>query len=145
MKKLFVLTILLCSLFTACKSTKNAGTTTTTADPDKLSGTWELNFITTSRMPFKDLYPDKKPTITFNVTEGKINGNTGCNTFLGSLNMDGNKIDFTDPLALSRMACPGQGETVFLESLKKVNTYSIDGKTLSFKTDEVETMRFGKK
>lgn len=145
MKNLLVLTVLLCSLFFACKSTKNAATPPTTADSAKLTGTWELNFITASRVAFNDLYPDKKPAITFNVTEGKINGNTGCNTFLGSLNVNSNKIDFTDPLALTRMACQGQGETVFLESLKKVDTYSIDGKKLSFMSGGTETMRFEKK
>ena len=99
MKKCFVIALALCSLGIACKSTKNpaAATAATTSDPSKLNGTWELNYIAGSSMDFKDLYPNKKPMITFQVAEGKVNGNTGCNTFIGSLNANGNKIDFTDP------------------------------------------------
>lgn len=147
MKNFLVFIIICGSLLSACKTTKTATTTTdtTSATPEKLQGTWELNYITTSRVPFKDLYPDKKPSITFNVAEGKINGNTGCNTFLGSLNVNANNLDFTDPLALSRMACPGAGETVFLDTLKAINSYSIDGKTLRLMTNGSETMRFEKK
>lgn len=145
MKRCFVIALVLCSLGIACKSTKNTAATTASSDPSKLNGTWELNYIAGSSMDFKDLYPNKKPMITFQVAEGKVNGNTGCNTFLGSLNVNGSKIDFTDPLALSRMACPGDGESTFLETLKKVNTYNVNGKTLNFIMGDVAVMRFEKK
>lgn len=144
MKKLLVFSLFLCSLLMACKSTKTAGTTSA-ADPAKLNGTWELNYITTSRTPFKDLYPDKKPTLIFNVTQEKVNGNTGCNTFLGIFKVNGSVIDFTSPMALTKMACPGTGEQVFLDALKAINSYSINGKTLSFMSGGTETMRFEKK
>jgi len=135
---------MICSLFIACKGTKNAASSGS-ADPGKLNGTWELNYITTSRTPFKDLYPDKTPSITFNVAEGKINGNTGCNTFIGTYTASSNMIDLSNPLALSRMACAGVGENVFVETLKKANTFSINGKTLSLMEGGTEIMRFEKK
>lgn len=145
MKKLFLFTLLLCSLIIACKSTKKTATTTAKADATQLEGTWELHYITGSRVSFEGLYPHKKPSITFRVADGKISGNTGCNTFIGIFKVNGNIMDFTNPLALSRMTCPGTGETVFLESLKKVNTYNIEGKTLSFMSGGTETMRLEKK
>ncbi|MFN7115451.1 MAG: META domain-containing protein [Saprospiraceae bacterium] len=145
MKKILFVIALISSCLIACKSTRNAAQTNAPADPAQLNGTWELNYITTSRVPFKDLYPDKKPTITFNVADTKINGNTGCNTFIGSFSVNGTTIDLSSPLALSRMACPGVGENVFVESLKKVNTYSIDRKILSLMEDGTETMRFERK
>jgi heat shock protein HslJ len=145
MKKLFFLSVALISLLAACKTSKPATASDKPVDPAKLNGTWELNYITTSRMPFKDLYPDKKPTITFEAADKKVNGNTGCNTFIGVYAASGNTIDLTSPLALSRMACPGVGETVFLDALKKANTYSISGKTLSLQAEGTETMRFEKK
>lgn len=144
MKKFILMSFVLCGFLIACKSTKNMASNKP-ADPAKLNGTWELNYITSSRMPFKDLYPDKIPTITFNVSEGKINGNTGCNTFLGTFKVNGSSIDLSSPLALTRMACPGAGENVFVETLKKANTYNIEGKTLSLMENGTETMRFGKK
>lgn len=144
MKKILVSILVLCSLFFACKSTKNVATPAT-ADPASLNGTWELNYITASRVPFKDLYPDKTPTLVFNVANEKINGNTGCNSFIGVFKVNGNVIDFTSPLALTKMACPGVGETVFLDALKAVNSYNIDGKKLSFMSSGTETMRFEKK
>jgi len=113
---------------------------------EALNGTWELNYITGPRIAFDGLYPEKKPTITFDVANNKISGNTGCNNFNGKLNMDGNKINFNDPMAMTRMMCQGQGETTFLETLKKINTWSVsDGNTLNLIMGDIAMMRFTKK
>ena len=115
-------------------------------DTAVLNGTWELNYITGPRIAFNGLYPEKKPTITFDVTAGKISGNTSCNSFNGKLNVDGNKINFNDPMAMTRMFCQGQGETTFLETLKKINSWSVtDGNTLNLLTGDIAMMRFSKK
>ena len=120
---------------------------TTMPDTSKLAGTWELNYITGSRIAFEGLYPNKKPTITFDIPKNWVNGNTSCNSFSGKLNVMGNKIDFTGPLAMTKMMClDGKGENVFIETLQKVNTYTIgNDSTLNFKTDDIVTMRFVKK
>lgn len=133
-----------CCLFTACDSSKK--TTTSMNGSSKLNGTWELNYITGSRIAFDGLYPNKKPTITFDVAKNTLNGNTGCNSFNGPLKVDGNKISFTDPMAMTKMMCPGDGETVFLQTLQKVNSWSVsDGNTLNFIMGDIATMRFTKK
>lgn len=122
-----------------CKKTDTAST---------LEGTWELNYITGPRIAFDGLYPNKKPTINFDLKENRVSGNTSCNSFTGKLSVDGNKIDFTQPMALTKMMClDGQGEQVFINTLQKVNTYSItdDGKTLNFISGDIATMRFTKK
>ncbi len=110
-----------------------------------LGGTWELDYISGSRIAFSGLYPDKKPVVTFDVENTKISGNTSCNAFNGKLVADGNKINFADPLATTRMMCPGEGERAFLETLKKVNTYAISGNTLTFIMGDVAVMRFVRK
>ncbi|KUJ60668.1 hypothetical protein AR687_16700 [Flavobacteriaceae bacterium CRH] len=113
-----------------------------------LEGTWELNYITGPRIAFDGLYPNKKPTINFDLKESRVSGNTSCNSFTGKLSVDGNKIDFTQPMALTKMMClDGQGEQVFINTLQKVNTYSITdgGKTLNFISGDIATMRFTKK
>lgn len=128
----------------ACNNTKK--TTSNMPDASTLTGTWELNYVTGTRIAFDGLYPNKKPTITFDVANNKAMGNTSCNNFNGPLKMDGNKINFTDPMAMTRMMCPGEGERVFMETLKKINTWSVsDGKTLNLIMGVIAMMRFSKK
>ena len=82
-----------------------------------LTGTWELNYITGTRIAFDGLYPNKKPTLKLDASAKTVSGNTSCNSFNGPLKVDGNKISFTDPMAMTRMMCPGEGENTFLETL----------------------------
>lgn len=143
MKLILVLFVALTS-FAACSNSKK--TTGNMTDTAVLNGTWELNYITGPRIAFDGLYPEKRPTITFDVAAGKISGNTSCNSFNGKLNVDGNKINFNDPMAMTRMLCQGQGETTFLESLKKINSWSVsDGNTLNLIMGDIAMMRFTKK
>ena len=117
------------------------------ADSSTLAGTWELNYISGPRIAFDGLYPNKKPTITFDVVGNRVSGNTSCNKFTGSLKVDGNKISFADPMALTRMICmDGNGENVFMETIKKINTWSVtDGNTLNLIMGDIALMRFTKK
>ena len=86
--------------------------------------------------------------MVFDVTENKISGNNSCNSFSGKLVAEGYKIDFTQPMITTKMMCgDGQGEQVFMNTLQKINTYSIsdDGKTLNFISGDIAMMRFTKK
>lgn len=134
-------------IFLSCLACNNSKKTASgNPDPAQLDGTWVLNYISGPRIAFEGLYPDKKPQIVFTSADKRVSGNTGCNSFSGPLVVDGYKISFNEPMALTKMACPGQGETVFLETLKKVNTYSIsDGHTLNFIMGDIAVMRFTKK
>lgn len=77
----------------------------------------------------------------------RVNGTTSFNNFAGTFKAAGNKISFTDPMAVTRMACLyGNGETVFLEKLKKVSTWSVtNGNILNFLMGDIGVMRFAKK
>jgi heat shock protein HslJ len=142
-KNLFAVFIIGC-LFTACDSTKK--TTAGMTDPSKLAGTWELNYITGPRIAFDGLYPNKKPTISFDVANKRVSGNSSCNSFNGKLNVDGNKINFTEPMAMTQMMCPGEGENVFVSTLKKVNAWSVSNDTvLNLIMGDIAVMRFVKK
>jgi heat shock protein HslJ len=133
-----------CCFLVACDNSKK--TTTSIPDISKLTGTWKLNYISGAKIAFDGLYPNKKPTITFDVANKRINGYTGCNNFTGPLKADGNKISFTDPMAMTKMLCPGEGENVITETLKKVNSWSVsDGKTLNLIMGDIAVMRFSKK
>jgi heat shock protein HslJ len=132
--------------FISCGSTKKAENSK--ADHSALAGTWELASINESSASFETLYARKKPFMTFDLVKKSINGNTSCNSFNGSIKLEGNQISFPEPIAMTRMACmDGNGETVFLEALRKVTNFSIDknGNTLHLNKQDVELMQLTKK
>lgn len=143
MKNIILTLSLLCLISMACNSTKTAMKTTTS-----LEGTWQLNYITGPRIAFDGLYPDKKPTIIFDLAANKVAGNNSCNQYFGTLKVNGNKINFKDAkMGMTMMACPGFGETTYMKTLEKIDSYSIseDGKTLNFIMGDIAMMRFEKK
>jgi len=143
MKKIILTLSLLCLLFMACNSTQSPMKTS-----NSLEGTWQLNYITGPRIAFDGLYPDKKPTIIFDLAANKVAGNNSCNQYFGTLKVDGNKINFKDAkMGMTMMACPGEGETIYMKTLEKIDSYSIseDGKTLNFIMGDIAMMRFEKK
>jgi heat shock protein HslJ len=132
--------------FISCGSTKKAENSK--ADHSALAGTWELTSINESSASFETLYARKKPFMTIDLIKQSINGNTSCNSFNGSIKLEGNQISFPEPIAMTRMACmDGNGETVFLDALRKVTNFSIDknGNTLHLTAQDVELMRLIKK
>lgn len=141
-KSILILTFSLLA-FSACKSVKS-----TAKSKNSLNGTWELNYITGPRIAFEGLYPGKKPTITFDLKENKVSGNNSCNQYFGTLKVEGNTINFKDTkMGMTMMACPGEGENVYMKTLEKIDSYSIseDGNTLNFLMGDIAMMRFGKK
>ncbi len=106
--------------------------------------TWELEYLSGPRIAFNGLYPDKKPTISFNKTTNKVEGSNSCNGYSAKYNLNGNDISFGEPDPTTMMYC-GEGEQIFLNTIKKVNKYNIgtDG-TLNLLIDDVYMMRFKK-
>lgn len=127
----------------SCNALKN--TVEASSDLSKLGGTWELNYISGPRIAFNGLYPGQKPQMVFNLSDKRISGNSSCNSFSGKLLADDSSINFNEPLVSTKMACPGEGEAVFFETLKKVNKYVITGDTtLNFMMGDIAIMRFRK-
>ncbi|MHA4894295.1 META domain-containing protein [Pedobacter sp. PWIIR3] len=144
MKRLLILVVLIISSIAACTTIKTG--TIGSEGLSKLGGVWVLNHVSGPRMAFNGLYPGNKPFIEFNTREKKFSGNTSCNSFSGALVADDSNISFNESLMMTRMACPGEGEAVFTEMLKKVNTYSISSDTtLYFMMGDIIVMRFYKK
>ncbi len=111
---------------------------------NELNGTWEVDYVSGTRIAFDGLYPNKKPTITFNLPDKKVTGNSSCNTFNTIFTIDGSNIKFNDP-ASTRMACSGDGEAVFFKTLKTVNKYSVSGNTLNLIMSDIAVMRLQRK
>jgi uncharacterized lipoprotein NlpE involved in copper resistance/heat shock protein HslJ len=142
MKPILLIFALFCLTIVSCNSNKSALKANTS-----LEGTWELNYITGPRIAFDGLYPGKKPTITFDLKEKRVSGNNSCNQYFGGLLLDGNIINFKDAkIGMTMMACPGEGENVYMRTLEKIDSYSIseDGKTLNFIMGDIAMMRFEK-
>lgn len=138
---LIVLTVI--GTLTSCNALKN--TVEASSDLSKLGGSWELNYISGPRIAFNGLYPGKKPIMVFDLADKKVSGNSSCNSFSGKLSADDTSINFNQPMAVTKMACPGEGEAIFFETLKKVNKYSVKGDTiLNFMMGDIAIMRFRK-
>jgi heat shock protein HslJ len=140
MKKILALFALVCISLVSCSTTKKSA-----VKANSLEGTWVLNFITGPKIAFNGLYPNSKPTIAFDLSANKISGNNSCNQYFGTLIVDGTKINFKDAkMGMTMMACQGNGDTVYMSTLDKVDSYSItnDGKTLNFIMGSVVMMRF---
>lgn len=143
MKKFSLLFALIFMTFTSCNTSKN-----TINSSNSLQGEWVLTFITGPRIAFDGLYPEAKPTINFDLKDKKVFGNNSCNNYTGALFTNGNKISFKDSkMAVTMMACPGNGETVYMNMLEKIDSYTISeaGKILTLEGDGIALMRFEKK
>lgn len=141
MKKIILSLTIFCSVLVSCNSVKTINT-----EKASLKGAWQLIYISGPRIDFSGLYPNDKPTITFDLKENRVFGKNSCNSYSGTLNVDGNKISFKGPMAVTKMFCPGEGENVYMNTMEKIDSYSIseDGKTLNFIVGDVAMMRLKK-
>lgn len=139
MSKIMFLLAFVGMSFVSCNTSKTA------VKEVSLEGTWELNYITGPKIAFNGLFPGKKPTITFSLKDKKITGNNSCNNYFGTLIMDGGKINFKDAkIGMTMMACEGNGDSVYMEALNKIESYTITdgGNTLNLLLGNVVMMRF---
>ena len=113
---------------------------------EPLGGNWQLTYITGPRIAFDGLYPDRKPTLSLDTEKGTVNGHTSCNSYSGRFARKGMSLSFPEPLAMTRMACAGLGESVFLQALQRVDGYGIspDGQTLTLLENGLAVMAFAR-
>lgn len=147
MRKVPVLIAALCLLFTACSPVKKQASAKSALQVAALTGTWELNLIPYNGGTFDALYPDRKPSLSFDPVQQRFSGYSGCNSINGPLVADSNTISFKGDIAMTLMACTGEGESVFLEQLKRINKFSVSasGKELILIQGDLALMRFHKK
>lgn len=139
MNKIALMIVFVCMGFVSCGPSKTA------VKEFSIEGTWVLNYITGPKIAFDGLFPGKKPTINFNLKDNKITGNNSCNQYFGPLILDGAKINFKDAkIGMTMMACEGNGDSVYMEALNKVESYTItdNGNTLNLLLGNVVMMRF---
>lgn len=123
----------------SCTTTKNAA-------EDKLYGqTWELEYISGPRIAFQGLYPDEKPSLTFDKKTQTVMGTDSCNGYSAPFTLDDTKLSFGEAGPATLRYC-GEGDVQFKKMINSVNKYMIgtDGK-LNLMIDGVSVMKFRKK
>jgi heat shock protein HslJ len=144
---IYILAIGSCCMAACTVGKKSTGATTgTMKNNQNLESNWEADYVAGGQ-PMETLYPNRKPTIHFDVAGNKINGNTSCNSFFGPLKVTGNSISFPESMGMTKMFCEGQGEQVFLSTLKTVNKFDVssDGKALTLIRGDIAVMRLVRK
>ena len=76
--------------------------------------------------------------------DGTVAGSSGCNSYNGSYEIDGNSMTI-GPLATTRMACTPEllaQETLYLELLAQVDSYEVNGDELTMTSGDTVLIRF---
>ena len=73
------------------------------------------------------------PSLNFE-SDGRLTGSTGCNSFMGTYSITGNKIKL-DPGAMTKKFCEGDREQKFLEAVRKTTNLRMSGKRIDLVDD----------
>ncbi|MCZ4408827.1 META domain-containing protein [Cryomorphaceae bacterium 1068] len=79
------------------------------------------------------------PTLTFK-EDGAMQGSTGCNSFSGKFSLG--EVMKLDPGAMTKMHCPGSGETDFINALTSATSIDVVKNDLVLKKASDELLRF---
>lgn len=86
------------------------------------TGSWELKEIFGEPIDTGEFA--KIPVLNFNKAEGRVSGNSGCNSISGSYSIQEDKITF-GPMAQTKMACQGNGEGKFMTLFNSVQKFKL--------------------
>ena len=89
-----------------------------------IQGTWQLDSIP-GIISMDSLFAKKIPYVEFRPDQRSISGNTGCNAFNGMCTYQGQRLSIAKNLAMTKMFCPGQGESRFISALKSAMSWNI--------------------
>jgi len=119
-----ILSVLAITVVTqGCKTAQNMPTT-------KLEGKWVLKTLNGQNV--KDIFAGKTPTMIISLTDSRINGTGGCNSYNGRFTLI--KDEFSAPnLASTMMMCiQANQETQFMQALGEKSKLSLKGDELTF-------------
>ena len=87
--------------------------------------TWKLAHISGLATDISGLYPNHRPTLTFDNETGKLYVDTGCNRMTFAFTSTGNGLRIRDEENRDHSPCPGPAEPHFLYQLKAVDSFSV--------------------
>ncbi len=103
-----------------------------TPSGDILDGTsWTL-------YAYRKTLPIEGTTITANFKDGEVRGSAGCNSYFGSYQVDGSRIQIGD-LAMTLMACPAPDGV--MEQEQYITQFLQDAQTLRMSEGRLFIMR----
>jgi heat shock protein HslJ len=74
------------------------------SDP-RLEGSWQLERINETELDSAN-FMKGLPQLSFDLSQRRVSGHTGCNSVAGSIEVQGKRIAFA-PMIATKMACPG--------------------------------------
>ncbi|MGV3639859.1 MAG: META domain-containing protein [Adhaeribacter sp.] len=110
-QKLFPMLLLWLAVLAACKRPADKSAT----DPQQLNHTWVLQSL--QGQPIAATQAGRTPRLTFDLSQNRVSGHTGCNRLSGGATVKGDQIVFSR-LITTKMACMGESmEQPFLSVL----------------------------
>lgn len=143
---------LLIAGFIACNGTESTANTTSPGDSTAVSDTAQVKRDTTTLAGSWYLIPvlptdtgaGKTPQLTFNLTQKKFTGNTGCNSMSGSFDYTDSSLVFNENIMMTKMACTGYNEQAFIKNLLRANRFRFEDSVMILMVEEQELSRWAR-
>ncbi len=97
---------------------------------------WKLLQIGSKKMKYAE--GEDPITLLMTCEPENLSGFAGCNRYFGKFSVKNNKLSFKQ-MGVTQIACPEQDtdfENRYLNSLNKVNNYSVENDTLYLRKDD---------
>jgi heat shock protein HslJ len=137
MKKILLFAGFAMLMTSSCNSGKNLSSMM-----NLLKAKWALQSLTGQSSDLGSIFGQKIPFLNFDTDAMRVAGNAGCNNFNGPFSLEaGGKLSFGN-LAMTKRACPGNGESLFTSALNKVTNFKIDNNVLTLLEGKNKLMEF---
>lgn len=108
----------------------------------RLNDIWALRKINGKQI-IPSEFKQGVPVLELHLNDGKFLGNTNCNTISGYLDVGDSYITFSD-ISSTKKLCEGDFEFSYLETLKSVNSWTLDNLKLILNKDGKEVLVYQK-
>ena len=113
---------------------------TFTEGPEGVEGSYAVTGVNNGKGAVVSTTATEKASITF-AADGTVSGNTGCNSFSGTYEVDGAKLTIHGDVAATMMACEPDAQALeqqFLTALGNVTTWERSGQQVTLRGDSGE-------
>jgi heat shock protein HslJ len=139
MKTILLVFVLAAGIGVACTAPRKA------TRMNELGGGWVLAVFPHEKKTLAEVFGTRVIDLRFAPDSNRVSGSTGCNRFHGSYTADTAMLRFSPDMALTRMACPGNSEALFLNAMARVNRYRINEGQLELFQNKELVMVFARK
>jgi len=136
------MTLLFASLFVISAQVKQSADSLSknSLSISELNGKWYLQIV-----PENDSSNNRIPEIQFDISQKRFSGTTGCNQMSGSFIADDSTLHINDKMITTRVFCPGNDETAFLQNLLKIDGYHFENGWLMLTSKNAIISKWGRK